>query len=279
MRRPSLSNLQTFNQQELPDHVTYTEEQAAQLRHDLHRVSDDLLNLNFKGMAESEGINEGKAREYLTHGVGRRLSVLKMSTEAIFRIFPPERDRVLSHDEVTEVQIYLHAFVMNLFGVFDNWAWAFLHRHGLVRDIGNPSNVGLFKPRTQRLLPTALREYLTSDDISRWNRDYLKGYRDALAHRIPLYVPPGSWTAEDRAEYERLEREKARLAAAGEWRRLHEVWDEQDIIGRPCPLFMHETAAEDAATPVYLHPQVLSDGATVVDFGFQFYKHWQHRAE
>jgi hypothetical protein len=58
------------------------------------------------------------------------------------------------------VQINLHAFVINLSGVFDNWAWAFIHRHDLLRNVGGKTNVGMFKEATQRLLPAALSDYL-----------------------------------------------------------------------------------------------------------------------
>jgi hypothetical protein len=32
---------------------------------------------------------------------------------------------------LADVQINLHAFVMNLYGIYDNWAWAYVLRHDL----------------------------------------------------------------------------------------------------------------------------------------------------
>jgi hypothetical protein len=50
-----------------------------------------------------------------------------------------------------------------------------------------------FKEATQIFLPNRLREFLVSDDMKRWHDVYLKGYRDVLAHCIPLYIPPANW--------------------------------------------------------------------------------------
>jgi hypothetical protein len=112
-------------------------------------------------------------------------------------------------------------------------------------------------------LPGALRDYLASPDISSWHEKYLKGYRDALAHRIPLYIPPASWTKEDSALYEQLEMQKAECISHREWDRLDTVWAEQDSIGKACPVFLHQFSGEEASQPIFLHPQVLNDGITV----------------
>lgn len=258
--------------------MNYTAEQTEKLHRKREEISRQLLSLGLEGMSQAREVEDEETRKYLNHGVGRRLSILKYSTEAIFSIFPPERDQVLTRDEVTAVQIYLHAFVINLFGVFENWAWAFIHRHNLSGEIGNVRNVGLFKRNTQRFLPDSLRNYLTSENISNWHEKYLKNYRDALAHRIPLYVPPAALSDEDGEKYKRLEVKKARLFREQKWDRLDEVWAEQDQIGAPCAVFMHEFSADGRSRQVFLHPQVLSDCITVVDFGTKFYEEWHSRA-
>lgn len=194
------------------------------------------------------------------------------------RSFRQSRRDPLPHDLLTEVQICLHAFVVNLSGVFDTWAWAFVMRHGLTPAIGDHRNVGMFKEATQRFLPSALRSYLTSAEISSWQDKYLKGYRDALAHRVPLYIPPAAWTQEDAERYQRLEQEKIACINSRQWDRLDGVWAEQDAVGRAYPVFLHEFSADERAKPVYLHPQLLCDSATVVDFGQRFYAAWDECA-
>src|SRR5262245_16384311 len=122
-------------------------------------------------MTHAQSAQNKDAYLYLTQGVGRRVGVLRRTVEEIFHPFPPERTDTLSRDELAAVQINLHAFVINLSGVFDNWAWAFIHRHGLLQEVGGRLNVGMFKEATQRLLPTTLREYVQSENISSWHNN------------------------------------------------------------------------------------------------------------
>jgi hypothetical protein len=71
--------------------------------------------------------------------------------------------------------------------------------------VGGPKNVGMFLARTQRFLPTELHAYVTTEPIKFWHRDYLKSYRDALAHRIPLYIPPSVYTKADAQRHKELD--------------------------------------------------------------------------
>lgn len=112
------------------------------------------MDLNFQGLLQSQKIDDEESKKYLTQGVGRRLDVLKRCLERVFELFPSDQERALGRVVLTDVQIYLHAFVMNLFGIFDNWAWAFLHRHDLSDEIGGREKLGLFKRAPQRYLPT-----------------------------------------------------------------------------------------------------------------------------
>lgn len=57
---------------------------------------------------------DARAKEYILHGMGRRLKILKRCLANVFEIFPPSRTQPLKHDDLNEVQISLHAFVMNL---------------------------------------------------------------------------------------------------------------------------------------------------------------------
>src|SRR3546814_11603884 len=53
----------------------------------------------------------------------------------------------------------------------------------------NRNDIGL-RPKSKKVrasLPQELQDYLSGHD--EWFR-YLENYRDALAHRVPLYIPP-----------------------------------------------------------------------------------------
>ena len=132
----------------------------------------------------------------------------------------------------------------------------------------------MFKPPTQNLLPEPLREYLRSDMIKDWHSRYLKGYRDALAHRIPLYIPPANFSLQEADRFNQLRRQIADAISRHDWAQVDELQDQQDAIGIACYHFLHEYSADEDARPVQLHPQVLADSALVIEFGQRFYSLW-----
>lgn len=258
--------------------MAYTARQTEELNRQCDRTVSDLRSLTMDGLVQCEEARNERAVEYLRHGVGRRLDILRKGMEQIFALFPPSQERPLPRETLAAVQLYLHAFVINVAGVLDNWAWAFVFRHALLDAIGDRRNVDLFKRATQRFLPATLREYLISTEIERWQAEYLSGYRDALAHRIPLYIPPAAFSEEDSSRYERLEKEKAVRIKNHDWDRLDAIWAEQQAIGTASPVFMQSFSPEEGARPVFLHPQVLTDGVTVVEIGKRFYASWHQCA-
>src|SRR5438093_1367167 len=72
-----------------------------------------------------------RGREYLIHGVCRRLKTIHRCLHDIFGAFPPAREQLLDDDERSRVEVALQAFLINLFGVFDNAAWVFLHEKNI----------------------------------------------------------------------------------------------------------------------------------------------------
>jgi hypothetical protein len=248
-----------------PDEATTLEEQS--------RVQYQRLRmLMLTGLTVADARMPERARTFLSHGVGRRLGVLSASLAQIFELFPPSRTASLTQDLATSLQIHLHAFVINVNGVFDSWAWAFVLRHDLLGRLdGRRERVGMFKPQTQQLLPEPLRQYLQSDPIRTWHSRYLKGYRDALAHRIPLYIPSAVYSPQDVERHRQLEAERAEAIRQHDWNRFDALSAEQDTLGSACYHFLHDYSPEEDARPVQLHPQVLADSATVVEFGERFY--------
>ena len=116
-------------------------------------------------------LRDPKAKEYMWHGVLRRLGILNRCIENVFTLFPPENRDRLSDETIKDVEINLHAFFVNVAGVFDNLAWVFVMENGLfgTRQEGKleKPDVGLFLKRTQRYLPQLLREHLTAAKIAK----------------------------------------------------------------------------------------------------------------
>lgn len=258
--------------------MTYTQEDSAKLSSECKKILGDLQILMGECGRQGYAAPNERAQEYMLHGAARRVLVLLRSVENIFSLFPPTLERPLNHEELSDVQINLHAFMINLYGVWDNWAWAFVHRHGLLSAISDYRNVGLFNQKTQKFLPSILKEYLVAETMVSWHTKYLKEYRDALAHRIPLYIPPANFTPEEWEQYKRLEDEKWGCIKSMRWKRLDALWAEQENIGRPWFAFLHSSSKEEGSNSIALHTQILCDAMLVVKFGTMFLGAWHERA-
>lgn len=158
-----------------------------------YRNSFEIMFKNFLPLWIDVTVPE--AREFLLEGAGRRLRIMRRCVENIFCLYPLTQNVPLDEDTCAEICINLHAFYVNIFGVFDNLAWVLIHERGLAEQI-DPRDVGLFYSKTQQKLSKEFNSYLRSEIISNWFHGHLKQYRHALAHRIPLYIPPYGITPE-----------------------------------------------------------------------------------
>lgn len=253
--------------------MPYSDEQIAKFEQEYISVCQGLQDLLQQTVVSGQRSEHPRVREHLLHGAGRRISVIKRSIENIFSEFPPSTTRPIDRDKLYDVQINLHAYFMNLYGIFDNWAWAFVFRHDLLEKVGGKRGVGLFNKNTTRYCPDSLRNYLSSNTIIKWRQEYLKSFRDALAHRIPLYIPPTEFTPEEGEHYNHLESLKMELIKGMKWQDLDETYEEQAQIGRPSFVFLH-SYEEEFPSPVLLHPQILSDGLAIIEFGALYLEHW-----
>jgi hypothetical protein len=255
----------------------YSDEQIRQFEQSRHDVTSGLQAMFMKVVTEGQKLPpDSRVREHLLHGAGRRISVIRRTIEKVFTVFPLSTTRPLSPDDLSDVQINLHAFVMNTYGLYDNWAWAFVLRHQLQDEIGDRRKVGLFLRSTQRFLPAPLRDYVTSESMTQWHEKYAKDFRDALAHRIPLYIPPSTVLNSDADRYRELEELKMSSLLAGDLQRSESAEREQAALCRPNFTFLHSFIGQ-TAKPILLHPQMLTDGMGVNEFGALFLQHWGER--
>jgi hypothetical protein len=125
-----------------------------------------------------------------------------------------------------------------------------------------PKSIGLTPShiRVRHTLSNEFQNYLTENDA--WF-GHLENYRHALAHRIPLYIPPRQLDDQDAAEYRRLE--QAIADAIGDIRRYEELRGQQNRLGRFNPVIMHSYG--ERANPVLVHPQMICDFSTVIEIG------------
>ena len=99
----------------------FTDKQAAHLSQECRKALQDLQDLQLKIVVQGQPLDAApRLTEHLLHGAGRRVGVIRRAIENVFSLFPPETKRPLQSDALADVQINLHAFVMNLYGIYDN---------------------------------------------------------------------------------------------------------------------------------------------------------------
>lgn len=258
--------------------MRYSGESLQQLLDLVAPRASELRDAQLRCLLECDKTSSSDAVEHLTHGAGRRINVLQHALEKIFQLLPPSIERPIDRSDLNDVQINLHAFLINLVGLFDNFAWAFAHHHGLDDLLAKPMGIDLFKPEFQKSLPPDLVAFLTTSEISSWHKDYLKNYRDALAHRIPLYVPPSNIFGSDRDEYERLEALRHQLQQELRLEEADSVREQQLQLEHPCFAFAHSFKAGASIGPLYVHPQLLADAGTALSITNEFLDNWLSRA-
>jgi len=93
----------------------------------------------------------------------------------------------------------------------------------------------------------------------------LEDYRHALAHRVPLYIPPKQLNNEDADEWNRLENELSEAIRRRDFKGWDKIFAKQAALGTFEPIMMHSYG--EGARPVFFHSQMVCDLATVVEIG------------
>jgi hypothetical protein len=202
------------------------------------------------------------AKEQAHHGVGRRLSSLAHSLERVFAILPPENERVPDKETRIEADVFIQAFVFNLFGFLENLAHIWVAERNIRGENDRPlpiSHIGL-RPENETVRATFSREAQAElAALDEWFAN-LKAFRDNLAHRIPLYVIPFIVLPKDEQAYNGLYADEMEAVRQGNLRLAVNIEKRRKALKHFRPWMKHST--NDPAPPVVFHPQMLADFAT-----------------
>jgi hypothetical protein len=249
----------------------YTQEHVQEIEAGINTIRQRYRGLQLKILDLAEKLKKEEAKKYLMHGVWRRLGITKQCIENVFLIFPAYRKKILDKEELTNIDINLHAFLVNIFGLLDNLAWVSVHEKELAGVIDR-NKVGVFKKETKEHFPSAFREYLDSGRIKNWHNQYLKKYRDALSHRLPLYVPAKAVDAEQAMQISKINDDIAEiknsivnnfkshnLDGIAQFDAIDKLCIEENNIGSAYPVFTQT----DEKGGMVLHAQLIADFNTV----------------
>jgi hypothetical protein len=176
---------------------------------------------------------------------------------------PPETTVIPARSTLYDTQINIQAFVTNVYGGVDNLAWTWVHERGLTDAI--PRNqVGLRKGHTavRSSLSPEFQTYLLK--LDGWF-DYVVEYRDALAHRIPLYIPPGGVRTANVAAYNELALSMTEALNRRDPDEYWRLWEEQDRLLVFQPLMSH--SASETTAYFAFHAQMIADFMTIEELG------------
>lgn len=232
---------------------------------ELHEQFADLRERYMRRQFQSDG-----AREHADHGFGRRLSTLVRCVDRVFEILPPDRASIPTRDEAVDATINIQSFVMNAFGCCENLAWIWVLERGVVQPNGaalpaGRVGLGASYQTVRASFSPIFRVYL--DGLEVWFAQ-LKDFRDALAHRIPLYIPPHTVAPEDGAQYRALAQAAQAALLRGDLNAEVRLKAEQMALARFQPIMTHSLTA--AAGIVVFHPQLLADFATINELASEF---------
>ena len=240
----------------------------------LQRLEEEYLTVSGKYARLLEAYlkrsyNDARAREHAQHGFSRRLKTLVRCIVNTFEILPPDRVDLPTSEELSDANINLQAFVFNVFGSVDNLAWIWVYEKNLTKEDGSsiPNEwVGLRKKNklVRDSFSPEFLEYLNG--LDEWF-DHLENFRHAVAHRIPLYVPPYVITPDKEAAYRDFDDRKTDALNRGALEDYDRLSAEQDALGVFRPIMTH-SFAEDAKSIVF-HAQLLADFNTIEELGWK----------
>jgi len=204
-----------------------------------------------------------QAREYALHGFGRRVGTLRRCIENAFKTVPPSTVKVPAKSKLYDAQINVQGFIANAYGSVDNLAWIWVHEQGLTKKIRR-TQIGLRKRHNEvrASLSAEFQKYL--EGLDGWF-DYITEYRDALAHRIPLYIPPGGVRPRDAEAYNDLMQRMNNALSSFNGYEYERLSAEQSKLLVFQPLITHsvrETTAHFA-----FHAQLIADFLTIEELG------------
>ena len=204
-----------------------------------------------------------RANEFVHHGLCRRLRLMTRCIVKVFKVLPPDSSVVPDSDVLHDVTVQLQAFAFNTFGCLDNLAHAWVLENDVRKENGEPLpsqwiGFGSGNTAIRESLPDRFVEYLLS--IQDWYQN-LENFRHALAHRIPLYIPPGYLSDNQAVEYRDIQARINEAMQRKDYMAIDRLEDEQAALLSFHPIATHSFG--ENAKIVYFHAQMLSDIGTV----------------
>lgn len=246
----------------------FSEKQIAELYEGQRKLTGRYLKLQFR--IQSRIYRSERGREHAFHGFGRRLGTLVPAVNQVFSALPPELDSIPDREVLESATIAIQAFVLNAVGCLDNLAWIWVYEKDVKSKNGtelDPKSIGLWRPHVRNSLSRKLQDHL--DSREQWFES-IKGFRDFLAHRIPLYIAPYVVRTSRLDDHNRLEQEATAALQRGDLVEHEQLRENQKRLGEFRPWMRHSFYEQSPA--IVFHYQLLADYATIDELGSMLFE-------
>lgn len=244
----------------------FSDEALLSIKNGRSSIDDGFVDIVDKFLAFS--YKNDRAREFAHNGFCRRFGDIKRAIEIVFEKLPPELSSIPDRNSVIDSTIAIQSLVMNVFGCLDNLAWIWVLERPVKAPDGsdlNPLKLGL-GPKCREVRLSFSMEFISYlDSKQRWIDAHLKGFRDSLAHRVPLYIPPYIVSPEAAGRDQEIDQEKIAALLRGDLERHEEIENEQRLLRFWRPWMMHSSF--ERSPQVVFHAQIIADYKTVEEFG------------
>lgn len=248
----------------------FSEENIKQLKGAYAEIEEKYQSLLL--VFATRSYKQKEAAEFAMHGFIRRIKTMKRCIDNIYRVCPPDIDRKPSSEELSDLAINLQAFVLNVYGSLDNLAWVWVKEKGILNKKGNSLSNGEigFAEKYSAVRDTfspEFQDYLKT--LDKWF-GHVENFRHALAHRIPLYVPPYVSNEEEVKRERELEVLRTEALKKHQFDEYERLTDEVETLGKFIPWMTH-SFGENSPQAVF-HAQIIADWNTVMQISENFIK-------
>jgi hypothetical protein len=207
-----------------------------------------------------------RGEEFAMHGFVRRLGTMRHCIETVFDRLPPEIADIPQKHMLEDAIVALQAFIFNVFGCADNLAWVWACEKPVTKEDGTalPATwigLGSKYEALRASFSQAFRDYLGT--LQDWFA-HLENYRHALAHRIPLYIPPFRVHPANTGAFRELEQQ---IAKASNQQDAAQLKAQLLPLKSFYPWMIHSFG--EHADPIVVHPQMLGDFHVIEELGWR----------
>lgn len=246
----------------------FTEGQLQELRQELNSLAPKYNQLLIGYTRHA--YRTAKGRQFAVRGFVRRADTLKHAIFALFDQLPPEFEDIPDEGRRKHAEIIVQTFVIHLFGSGDNLARVWVEEAGITTKEGAPLPskwIGLGSKYTtlRNALPDSLQQLLTARHD--WFV-YMESLRHALAHRVPLYIPPYAVEPKNKERYLALDGEMQQAMLRSDLDAHRALEQQQRELTFFRPWVVQEDSPDDPL--IKLHPQMLADFNTIHELGLAF---------